>query len=70
MVSLDDGIAGFATGYREQDDERETFYLRTLSVRPELQATGVGSRLMGHLKEHLGKSGVNTIYLVTKRGTR
>lgn len=68
MASLDDGIAGFATGYREQDDEREIFYLRPLCVRPGVQGTGVGTRLMGHFKEHLGKSGVNTIHLVTNEG--
>jgi hypothetical protein len=56
LVSLDGGIAAFATGYREPDDRREVFFLRTLCVGPEAQGTGgVGSRLIGHLKEHLGK---------------
>ncbi len=67
-VSLDGGVVAFATGYREPDDRREIFLLRTLCVRPESQGTGVGSRLLGHLKEHLAKSGVNTIYLVTRKG--
>jgi GNAT superfamily N-acetyltransferase len=62
------GVVAFATGYREPDDRREVYFLRTLCVRPEAQGAGVGSRLIGHLKEHLGKSGVNTIYLVTHRG--
>ena len=62
------GVVAFATGYREPDDRREVYFLRTLCVGPESQGTGVGSRLIGHLKEHLGKSGVNTIYLVTHRG--
>jgi aminoglycoside 6'-N-acetyltransferase I len=68
FVSLDERVVAFATGYREPDDRREVFFLRTLCVRPESQGTGVGSRLLGHLKEHLGKSGVNTIYLVTRKG--
>ena len=68
LVSLDGGIVAFATGYRETDDRREVFFLRTLCVRPEAQGTGVGSRLLGHLKGHLAKSGVNTIYLVTHKG--
>ena len=68
LVSLDGGIVAFATGYREPDDRREVFFLRTFCVRPESQGTGVGSRLIGHLKEHLGKGGVNTIYLLTRKG--
>jgi aminoglycoside 6'-N-acetyltransferase I len=62
------GIVAFATGYPEPDDRREVFFLRTLCVGPEAQGTGVGSRLIGHLKEHLGKGGVNTIYLITHKG--
>jgi aminoglycoside 6'-N-acetyltransferase I len=69
LVSLTDEVMAFATGYREPDDEREIFYLKTFCVRPDVQGTGVGSRLLGHLKEHLGKNGVNTIYLITHKGT-
>ncbi len=58
----------FATGYREPDDRRESFFLRTLCVRPEAQRKGVGSRLLEHLEEHLKKSSVNTIYLITHKG--
>jgi aminoglycoside 6'-N-acetyltransferase I len=68
LVSLDGGIVAFATGYREPDDRREVYFLRTFCVRPGAQGTGVGSRLIGHLKEHLGKGGVNTIYLLTRKG--
>jgi aminoglycoside 6'-N-acetyltransferase I len=69
LVSLDDGIVALATGYREPDDRREVFFLKTFCVRPDAQGTGVGSRLLGRLKEHLGESGVNTIYLSTHKGT-
>jgi aminoglycoside 6'-N-acetyltransferase I len=69
LVSLDGGIVALATGYREPDDRREIFFLKTFCVRPDAQGTGVGSRLLGRLKEHLGESGVNTIYLSTHRGT-
>jgi aminoglycoside 6'-N-acetyltransferase I len=68
LVSLDGGMVAFATGYRELDDRREVFFLRTLCVGPEAQGTGVGSRLLGHLEEHLGKIGVNATYLVTRKG--
>jgi aminoglycoside 6'-N-acetyltransferase I len=68
LVLLDERVVAFATGYREPDDRREVFFLRTLCVRPESQGTGVGSRLIGHLEEHLGESGVNTIYLITHKG--
>ena len=69
LVSLDDGVMAFATGYREPDDERDVFYLKTFCVRPDAQGKGVGSKLLGHLKEELGKSGVNTIYLITHKET-
>ena len=58
----------FATGYPQPDDRREVFFLRTLCVGPEAQGTDVGSRLIGHLKENLGKGGVNTNYLITHEG--
>jgi aminoglycoside 6'-N-acetyltransferase I len=69
LVARDEGVMAFATGYREPDDGREVFYLKTFCVRPDAQGTGVGSRLIGHLKEHLGEGGVNTIYLITHKGT-
>ena len=69
LVSLDEGVVAFATGYREPDDRREVFYLKTFCVKPVAQGTGVGSRLLGHLREHLDKGGVNTIYLITHKGT-
>ena len=69
LVSLDKGVVAFATGYREPDDRRDVFYLKTFCVSPDAQGTGVGSRLIGHLKERLGGRGVNTIYLITHKGT-
>jgi aminoglycoside 6'-N-acetyltransferase I len=69
LVSLGEEVLAFATGYREPDDERDVFYLKTFCVRPDAQGTGVGSRLLGHLREELGKNGVNTIYLITHKGT-
>ena len=69
FVSVEDEIMGFATGCCEQDDKKEVFYLETLCVRPDIQGKGVGSRLLGHLKGRLDKSGVNTIYLITHKGT-
>jgi aminoglycoside 6'-N-acetyltransferase I len=69
LVSIADEVVAFATGYREPDDKREVFYLKTFCVRPDVQGTGVGSRLLGRLKEELGKSGVNTIYLITHKET-
>jgi len=69
LVSLDEAVVAFATGWREPDDRREVFFLKTFCVRPDAQGTGVGSRLLEYLKDHLGKSGVNTIYLITHKGT-
>jgi GNAT superfamily N-acetyltransferase len=69
LVALNKGVVAFATGYQEPDDVREAFFLKTFCARPDAQGTGVGSNLMGHLKEHLGESGVNTIYLIIHKGT-
>jgi aminoglycoside 6'-N-acetyltransferase I len=69
LISLDEGVTAFATGYREPDDRREVFYLKTFCVRPDAQGTGVGSRLLARLKEYLSQNGVNTIYLITHKGT-
>lgn len=69
LVCVDDEVLGFAAGYREPDDVREIFYLRTFCVRPDTQGTGVGSALLGRLKSHLGERGVSSIYLLTHRGT-
>ena len=69
LVSLNEGVVAFATGYREPDDRRDVFYLKTFCVSPDAQGTGVGSRLLGRLKERLGEGGVNMIYLITHKGT-
>ena len=69
FVSVEDEILAFATGCCEQDDKKEVFYLDTLCVRPGVQGSGVGSRLLEHLKGHLEQRGVNSIYLITHRDT-
>ena len=69
LVSLDGQVLAFATGWREPDDRREVYYLKTFCVSPNAQGTGVGSRLLARLEEFLDECGVNTIYLVTRRGT-
>ncbi len=69
LVSLDGQVLAFATGWREPDDRREVYYLKTFCVSPNAQGTGVGSRLLARLEEYLDECGVNTIYLVTHRST-
>jgi aminoglycoside 6'-N-acetyltransferase I len=69
LVSIADGVVAFAIGYREPSDVGESYYLDTFCVRPDAQRTGVGSRLLGHLEEYLGKSGVKAIELGTYKGT-
>ncbi|HEX2729130.1 MAG TPA: GNAT family N-acetyltransferase [Rubrobacteraceae bacterium] len=69
FVYLEDGIRGFAAGYREQDADRIIFYLSVLCVSPAYQRKGIGSRLMRHLKETLTEMGIRSIYLLTDRGT-
>ena len=69
MVSVMDGVVGFAAGYVQPHDWREVFYLETLCVRPDAQAKGVGTRLLGHLKEELTRRGINMVYLLAHKGT-
>ena len=69
LVSVADKVLAFAVGYVVPDDERDIYYLSTLCVSPDVQGTGVGSRLLGQLTERLGAKGVNKIYLTTNRGT-
>jgi aminoglycoside 6'-N-acetyltransferase I len=69
LVSLDGQVLAFATGWREPDDRRDVFFLKTFCVNPNAQGTGVGSRLLVRLEEYLDECGVNTIYLITHRGT-
>lgn len=69
LVSFDDGVVAFATGYREPSDGGDVYYLRTLCVRPDAQRTGVGSRLMERLEREVGRMGMNLIYLITDKAT-
>jgi aminoglycoside 6'-N-acetyltransferase I len=69
LVAVDDGVRALTTGYIEPDDDKDVFYLNIFCVRPDVQGRGVGSRLLGHLKEHLDKIGVTSIYLITHKGT-
>lgn len=70
FVSVDgEEVLGFVEGCREQDGEREVFYLETLCVKPNAQGSGIGSRLLQHLKKELEQTSINTIYLITHRGT-
>ena len=70
FISVDgEEVLGFAEGCREQDGDREVFYLETLCVRPHAQGFGTGSRLLQHLKKELEQAGINAIYLITHKGT-
>ena len=69
LVSLDGQVLAFATGWREPDDRRDVFFIKTFCVSPNARGTGVGSRLLVRFEEYLDECGVNTIYLITHRGT-
>jgi len=69
LVSVKDGIVAFSIGYREPTDVGEVFHLSIFCVRPDMQRTGVGTRLLRHLEERLRQTGVRTVYLGTRRGT-
>ena len=69
LVSVKDGIVAFAIGYLEPTDIGDVFNLSIFCVRPDVQRTGVGTRLLRHLEERLGEAGVKTVYLGTRRGT-
>ena len=69
LVSVADGVVGFAAGYAQPDDTRDVFYLETLCVRPDAQRTGVGTGLLGRSKGELTGRGIGMIYLLTHKGT-
>lgn len=70
LVSIDsDGIVAFALGYREPTDVGDVFHLSIFCVRPDVQRTGVGSRLLRNLEDRLREIGANTVYLGTHKGT-
>ena len=69
MVSVRDRVVAFTLGYREPTDVGDVFNLSIFCVRPDAQRTGVGSRLLWHLEEHLCDTGTKTVYLGTRKGT-
>lgn len=69
LVSVKDGIVAFAIGYREPTDVGDVFHLSIFCVRPDVQRTGVGSRLLNRLEERLRETGIKTVYLGTNKGT-
>jgi aminoglycoside 6'-N-acetyltransferase I len=69
LVSVKDGMAAFAIGYREPTDVGDVFHLNIFCVRPEAQRTGVGSRLLWNLEERLRDTEIRTVYLGTRKGT-
>ena len=69
LVSVIGGVVAFAIGYQEPTDVGNVFHLSIFCVKPDVQRTGVGSRLLNRLEERLGKSGVNAVYLGTNKGT-
>jgi len=69
LVSCTDGIVAFALGYREPTDVGDVYNLSIFCVRPDVQRTEVGTRLLRTLEESLIKAGVKTVYLGTRRGT-
>jgi aminoglycoside 6'-N-acetyltransferase I len=69
LVSANDEIVAFAVGYREPTDVGDVFNLSIFCVKPDLQRTGVGTRLLRTLEERLRQTGVRTVYLGTRRGT-
>ncbi len=69
LVSIKGGIVAFAVGYREPTDVGEVFHLSIFCVRPDVQRTGVGTRLLHTLEDRLRETGVKTVYLGTNKGT-
>jgi GNAT superfamily N-acetyltransferase len=57
LVSVSDGIVALAIGYGLPTDVEHVFNLSIFCVRPDVQRTGVGTRLLWNLEERLGKTG-------------
>src|SRR5829696_1280110 len=69
LISVRDGIVAFAIGYQEPTDVGEVFHLSIFCVRPDMQRTGAGSRLLHTLEDRLRETGIRTVYLGTRKGT-
>ena len=69
LVSVSDGIVALAIGYGLPTDVERVFNLSIFCVRPDAQRSGVGTRLLWNLEERLGKSGIQTVFLDTRKGT-
>ncbi len=69
LVTIQDGIVAFALGYREPTDVGDVFHLSIFCVRPDVQRTGVGTRLLHTLEDRLRETRVKTVYLGTNKGT-
>ena len=57
-----DELAGFVYGMTGLEDGRAVHWSDMLAVRPELEDTGLGSRLKSHQREQLLKMGIDTVY--------
>lgn len=69
LVTINDGIVAFAIGYQEPTDVGDVYHLSIFCVRPDVQRTGVGTRLLRTLEDRLRETGISTVYLGTNKGT-
>lgn len=69
LVTVNDGIVAFAIGYQEPTDVGDVYHLSIFCVRPDVQRTGVGTRLLHTLEDRLRETEVKTVYLGTNKGT-
>lgn len=67
VAARDGTLCGFLLGYQKQWCTGKEFHLEEMGVRPELQRSGVGTRLVNRLKTELRDRGIEQIHLLTAK---
>ena len=67
LACVDEKVIGVVAGYWERSIRGSGFYLKEMCVDSEWQHQGIGIRLLRQLEYRLKQSGVEHVYLLTRR---
>jgi ribosomal protein S18 acetylase RimI-like enzyme len=66
LAETDKEIIGFIAGNSEPFRLYDIFYLREMCTKPELQRSGIGTKLYSELEKELIEKQIKSIYLATQ----